>query len=194
LRDLWLEIILAVVGTALTALATKLLLGKQRTPARPGRGRGMMRYPRMVLVMGVFVVLAGLAAFVANGVAEFEEDPFSAVFVLIGFPVAGTLVATMYFRVRYALVPGGMRYRPMWRGKSSFSWAEVTRVRYLSAADKKCFRIETVSGRPVKLSLMLTGLPEFARTVLAEAPETSIDAETHFVLQQLGAGYLPEDD
>lgn len=47
---------------------------------------------------------------------------------------------------------------------------------------------------PVKLSLLLIGLPEFARTVLAEAPAGSIDAETHSVLQQVAAGYLPEDD
>jgi hypothetical protein len=193
LRDLWQEIVLGVVGTVLFGLATKLLMGKRRVPARPGRGGGMMRYPLFVLFMSVFAVLVGLTALVVNGVAAFEKDPFSSVFVFIGFPVAGTLCATMYFRVRYALVPGGMRCQPMWRRKSSLSWAEVTRLRFLYPSHQRYFCIDTAGDKPVKLSLMLTGLPEFARTVLAQVPAAAIDDETRYALEQLKAGFLPPE-
>jgi hypothetical protein len=191
------EIVLGLLGIALTAILTPLLFGKQRKPAHAGDGSGKLRYPRVVVVLGAFVIFAGITSCVVSDDNVLEEDLFgiaSAIFVWIGFPIAGALAVAAYFRVYYALVPGGMRCQMMWRREeTSFRWADVTRLQYEAAEHKKYFLVEHSGGRPVKIPLFMSGLSDFARVALAEAPRGVVDASTHGVLGNAAAGYLPDD-
>jgi hypothetical protein len=54
------------------------------------------------------------------------------------------------------------------------------------------FRIETASGIAVRVSAMLTGLPEFARAVLTQVPGYAIDDATRAVLTSTSQGELPK--
>ncbi len=71
-----------------------------------------------------------------------------------------------------------MRYRPLVSKPGFFRWTDVTRVRY--ARSLKWFRTETADGAVVRVSIMLTGLPEFARAMLDEVSAARIDADTRF--------------
>jgi hypothetical protein len=72
---------------------------------------------------------------------------------------------------------------------ASLRWAQVTRVRYSQSL--KWFRIEAADGAVVRVSAMLTGLPQFAQAVLAEVPEFHIDKSARPVLERTAAGFPP---
>ena len=55
----------------------------------------------------------------------------------------------------------------------------------------KWFRVETAPGQVARIQVMLSGLPEFARSVLAHVPQTAIDAQTRATLQTTAAGNQP---
>ena len=55
----------------------------------------------------------------------------------------------------------------------------------------KWFRVENSSGQIARIHVMLSGLPEFARTALAHVPQTAIDEETLAVLEATAAGNPP---
>jgi hypothetical protein len=62
-------------------------------------------------------------------------------------------------------------------------------VRY--APVLKWFRLETRSGDVARISVMLMGLPAFARLLLEDAPEDAIDSGTLRILQATAEGKLP---
>jgi hypothetical protein len=55
----------------------------------------------------------------------------------------------------------------------------------------KWFRLETRAGSVARISIMMMGLPEFARVLLKSAPQAVIDAQTLDVLQATAAGHPP---
>jgi hypothetical protein len=55
----------------------------------------------------------------------------------------------------------------------------------------KWFVVGTANGAVVRVSVMLTGLPTFARTVLHEVPRDRIDAAAVPVLERTAAGNPP---
>jgi hypothetical protein len=55
----------------------------------------------------------------------------------------------------------------------------------------KWFRLEAQSGTVIRISAMLTGLPEFARLLLVHAPTQGIDAKTLELLRATAAGDPP---
>ena len=59
-------------------------------------------------------------------------------------------------------------------------WSDLRAVRYAPLV--KWFRLETHSGEVARISVMLTGVPDFARTLLARAPGGAVDADTLLVL------------
>ena len=63
------------------------------------------------------------------------------------------------------------------------------RIQYSQSA--KWFRLITNNGEVVRVSVMLVGLPEFARAVLDEVPPEKIDTGSKSVLEQTAAGHPP---
>ena len=63
------------------------------------------------------------------------------------------------------------------------------RIQYSRSA--KWFRLITNNGEVVRVSVMLVGLPEFARAVLDEVPPEKIDTGSKSVLEQTAAGHPP---
>jgi hypothetical protein len=55
----------------------------------------------------------------------------------------------------------------------------------------KWFRLETHTGQVVRVSAMVMGLPEFARLLLARAPQGAVDADSRLVLEATAAGNPP---
>jgi hypothetical protein len=94
-----------------------------------------------------------------------------------------------YYRVWHRLEPGGMRSQPLLKDACSVKWKDVTRVSYSQGS--KWFIVETANGTKVRRSVMLVGLPAFARTVLHEVPRDRIEAQAVPVLERTAAGNPP---
>jgi hypothetical protein len=108
--------------------------------------------------------------------------------VFVGFALLGVPVIAEYFRASHRLEPGGLRYRTLFQ-KGVLQWNDVTRVRYSPAA--MWFRIDTAQGQVVRLSVMLMGLPDFARTIMQEVSPAKIDSDTAAILEQTASGAPP---
>ena len=106
-----------------------------------------------------------------------------------GFALLGVPLLMEYFRVHHHLEPGGMRYRSLLGKSGVLRWNEVVKVRYAPVA--KWFRLEARLGDVVRVSVMLTGLPEFAQAVLQEVPVSSIEADVRALLEKTASGSPP---
>ena len=107
----------------------------------------------------------------------------------LGFALLGVPLIAEYVRVRHQLEPGGMRYQSLLGKRGFVRWTEVTRIRYSEAA--KGFRIGQGTGEVVRISAMLTSLPEFARAVLDGVSRERIDPKTVGILESTASGSPP---
>jgi hypothetical protein len=171
------------------AVIMRWLQGTRLTP-RAGQSASMLQHPRSVLVIGLvcsgfFVVIAILS------VAFPDKDGPSAGITLglLAFSLLGLPLIAEYYRVWHRLEPGGMRSQPLLREACSVRWKDVRRVNYSQAM--KWFVVETPTGAVVRVSVMLTGLPSFARTVLHEVPRERIDPAAVPFLERTAAGNPP---
>lgn len=62
-------------------------------------------------------------------------------------------------------------------------WAQV--------GQRKWFRLEAQDGAVVCLPVMLMGLPELAREILAQAPPSAVDGNTRPILEATAHGHPP---
>jgi hypothetical protein len=171
--------------------ATTLVMGwLARSRLRPhGLNAGVLEHPASTLIIGVVCTLFFCALAVLSFLFPGRTGSGLVSLTFVGFALLGVLLIVDYVRVRHSLQPGGLHYTPLLSPTWTIRWDEVTRIRYSQAA--KWFRIDTVGGRVVRVSAMLTGLPEFAKTVLREVPPSRIDANALPILEQTAAGNPP---
>jgi hypothetical protein len=147
-----------------------------------------LQYPPLVLVigtlaLGMFAVAAVFSLVFDNG----SGGPIvSAGFVALG--VLGLLTIIEYARARYELTAGGLEFGRLFGPHGSLKWRDVTHLTY--SKGMRWFRIETAAGDVARISSMLTGLPEFARAVLAHVPSYALDASTREILEGCVQGGL----
>jgi hypothetical protein len=182
----------AVIRSGTVALLTSLITGliaatrkRKPTPQREGR----MQYPVSILIVavltaGFFLVLAALSVIYDNGTG----GPLVGG-LFVAFSLLGVYLLLEYYRVQHALTADGLDFGRLLGPRGSLKWRDVTRIQYSPAP--RWFRIETGAGQLVRISAMLTGLPEFARAVLEQVPSYAIDERTRDVLQACAQGELP---
>jgi len=171
------------------ALVMRWLQGTRLTP-RAGQSASLLQHPRSLLVIGLvcsgfFVVISILSVVFPD-----KEGPSLGITLgLLAFSLLGLPLIAEYYRVWHRLEPGGMRSQPLLSEARSLRWKDVRRVRYSQAM--KWFVLETGSGAVVRISVMLTGLPAFARAVLHEVSRDRIDPAAVPVLEQTAADNPP---
>jgi hypothetical protein len=94
-----------------------------------------------------------------------------------------------YCFARHEVSDDGMEYGRMFGQRGSFRWSDVKRVRY--GAGMKWFTIDLQSGKRVRVSAMLYGLPEFAQLLLDHVPAALIDEPARAVLTATADGSPP---
>jgi hypothetical protein len=109
--------------------------------------------------------------------------------LFVGFACLGAPLIVEYYRVVHRLEEGGLRYTPLLSSPNFMPWTDVKSVRY--AQSLKWFRIEGRDGQIVRVSVMLMGLPEFARVLLSKVPESRIDPAARVLLKQTAEGHPP---
>jgi hypothetical protein len=164
-------------------------LGRSRQTAAPAITSGRVQYHAAFLVLGVICTLFFVGAMVAATIWPDETVNFWFYAFMTGFTLMGVYMMADYRFARHTVWEAGMDFgRPTGR-RVAFGWAEVRNVRFSKSWN--WFRIELQSGEVVRVSGMMTGLPEFAAKVLEGVPEARIDSDTLAMLRDTANGKLP---
>jgi PH (Pleckstrin Homology) domain-containing protein len=159
-----------------------------RHRARPVSEARRLVHPPSTLIIGltVFAFFFGIAI-VSNVYANKTATALTTA-VFLGFAALALWLVVDYVVARHEVSDEGLSHRSL-LGRRDIKWAEVSSVRYSLAM--KWFRLETRAGRIARVSVMLVGLPEFARLLLAKVPPGAIEPQTVPVLEATAAGEPP---
>lgn len=165
-------------------------LAKSRLRQRPRSEARKLVHPRSTLITGValFPLFVG---FMILSIAATDGTTRVLLTLLWGvFAALPLLMLADYFFARHEVSEEGMDFADIIGRRRTLEWADVVRVRY--APMMMWFRIETRSGQVARISVMLMGLPEFARLVLEHVPPQAMEADTLPVLRATAAGKPPK--
>jgi len=162
-----------------------------RSRTRPGHAGSAQRlqHPTSTLVIGLacfllFAAIAVISNVFANATTSWKTTTVFVGFALLALPVIGD-----YFAARHEVSAEGLRYGRLVGSGGYMPWTELKSVRFSEAM--KWFRLQLQSGKVVRLSVMLMGLPTFAQLLLAHAPPQSIEKNTLPILQTTAEGNPP---
>ena len=176
----------------LWGLLMSLVMGwvaRSRNGTRPAGSAQRLQHPTSTLVIGLacfllFAALAVISNVFANATTSWKTTTVFVVFALLALRVLGD-----YLAARHEVSEEGLRYGRLIGSGGYMPWTELKSVRFSEAM--KWFRLESQSGKVVRLSVMLMGLPRFAQLLLAHAPRQSIEKNTLPVLQTTAEGNPP---
>jgi TPR repeat protein len=184
----WWTVLIPAVGLIPGLLAALAAANRKRTGAAVEHAGRLQQPPSTlalgVLLLGLALALAILSMFHDNDTAA---PIFNGVLGLLGVLAMSMIVA--YYRAWYELTAAGLDFGRFLGRRGSIKWRDITCITYSRAM--RWFRIETASGEVVRISAMLTGLPEFARAVLEQVPSYAIDGTTREALHAFVQGELP---
>lgn len=159
-----------------------------RFRARPASERLRLTQPRAFLAIAVAGLL-GLAGVAWLGDRE-TLAPDSAIGVaLIGLMALAILQIADHFMERYDLSAAGISFRGLLRRPGHVQWAEVERIQYSRML--LWFVLHVRGGRRLRVSVMLAGIPEFARHLLRHAPAAAIGPDVRPILESSARGAPP---
>jgi hypothetical protein len=164
-------------------------LGRSRLRARPATDAHRLVHPPSTLIAGLvcLALFAGIA--VVSNVFPNKTTTWWTTAVFVFFALLSLPMVSGFFLEQHEVSEEGLAGRTFAGVRRQVRWSELRAVRY--AAAMKWFRLETHSGRVARVSVMLKGLPEFARLLLEHAPQATADAETLEVLRNTAAGHPP---
>ena len=164
-------------------------LARSRFRARPASQANRLVHPPGTLIIGLlcFAVFAGLA--IVSNVIPNKTTTWWTTSVFVGFALLSAPMVTAFFLEEYEVSEEGIAGRSFTGVRKYLRWSDLRAARYV--APMKWFRLETQSGTVARISVMLIGLPEFARWLLQRAPHGAIDAGTLAVLQDTAVGNPP---
>jgi FtsH-binding integral membrane protein len=165
------------------------LIDRSRRKARRPSERNVMRLPLSILIVGL--VCSGLFGGVAvlSNLYPNRTVTWWTTAAFIGFAAMGLPIITGYFLERHRLSEDGIAFRNFLGMPRYLAWSELHAVRY--APVLRWFRLTTHSGTTARVSIMLIGLPAFARHILRRAPESAFDEEARVMLNRIARGELP---
>ena len=164
-------------------------VARSRSRPRPTGSAQRLQHSTSTLVIGLacflfFAAIAIVSNVFANATTSWKTTTVFVGFALLALPILGS-----YFAARHEVSEKGLRYGRLLGSGGYMAWTELKTIRFSEAM--KWFRLESQSGKVVRLSVMLTGLPRFAQLLLAHAPRESIEKDTLPVLQTTAEGNPP---
>lgn len=173
-------------------LSMSLIMGwiaRSRLRPRPASETGRLTQTLAIFIVGLvcFLIFATMA--VVSNVIPNTTSTWWTTAIFVGLACLGVPLVTGFFLEQYEATPDGLTGANFIGVRKQLRWSELRSVRY--SLFMKWFRLETQSGTVIRISAMLTGLPEFARLLLANAPTQAIDAETLKLLRATAAGNPP---
>ncbi len=164
-------------------------IARSRGRPRPGGAAQRLQHPTSTLIIGLtgFLFLAAIA--VVSNVLANATTSWKTTTIFVGFALLALPILADYFAARHEVSEEGLRYGRLFGSGGYLRWTDLKSVRFSDAM--KWFRLESQSGKVVRLSVMLMGLPTFAQLLLAHAPRQSIEKSTLPVLQTTAEGTPP---
>ena len=181
-----------VLGHIIWVILMALIMGwlaRSRLAPHPGQTPGVLRYPRSFFVVSWVCFGFFVAAAMLSSIFPGKAGPAIVPLIFLGFSLIPIPAIAEFHRVWFRLEADGMSYGRWFGNPRVLHWSHVTEVRYSESL--KEFRIEAGDAAKVRVSVMLSGLPEFAETVLREVPEFCMDRETRRVLGRTARGHPP---
>lgn len=164
-------------------------VGRSRLRARPLSESHRLSHPPSTLIVGLvcFVFFAGLA--IVSNVMPNKTTTWWTTSVFVGFAILALPLISGFFLEHHEVSDRGLAGTNFLGVRKQIAWSDLRAVQY--APSMKWFRLETRSGTVARVSVMLMGLPEFARLLLRHAPHDAIDAVTKDVLRETASGNPP---
>jgi len=164
-------------------------VARSRLRPRPAASTLRLQHPPSTLVIGAVTFLFfGVIAVISNVFANHTTTWWTTA-TFVGFALLALPIIAGYFGTRHEMSEQGLRYGRLFGSSRFMRWLELKRIRFNPLT--KCFRLESHSGDSLSISVMLMGLPVFARLVLARAPREAIEAATLPILQATAEGNPP---
>jgi Bacterial PH domain len=155
---------------------------------------GELRHPWTTLALAItgLLLFGGFALVVlVVGPDEFggRRQYFGFLGAFSGFAAAFFPVVLVHKREHYQVTDDGIQYQPPFRRGGFLKWSDVKRVRY--SITNKWFRLDGVNGEVVRISVMLLGLPDFARVLFDHVSDGVIEPSAEPVLNATREGHPP---
>lgn len=185
----WISAIGAAAPTLVITVAMSWMAHSRMT-RRPENDVRCLVHPLSTFLIGVvcsglFFALIVMSTVVwPNPTATWGVEAVFAFFAIL----AAWLVA-IYFYEKHEVSDEGLAYTTLFGARRSLRWNAVCTLSF--APRMQWFRIEDTSGSVARLSVMLMGLPEFARVALKHVPAAAIDPETLQILHETANGSPP---
>ena len=146
-------------------------------------------HPPSTLIIGLicFGCFAGMA--IVSNVVRNKTTTWWTTTIFVGFALLSAVMIIACFIIKHEVSDEGLSYRKLLGTTKTLRWSDVRAVRYAPAM--KWFRLETRSGDVARISVMLMGLPEFARLLLEHVPVDAVDSESRQILQATAEGHPP---
>jgi hypothetical protein len=173
-------------------LLMSLIMGwvaRSRMRARPASEAGRLTHTVIIFVVGLVCVVIFVGLAVISNVVPNTTATWSTTAIFIGLACVGLPLVTGFLLEQYEATPDGLAGTNFIGVRKQLWWSDLQSVRY--SLSMKWFRLEARSGTVIRISAMLTGLPEFARLLLEHAPTQAIDAKTLELLRATAAGNPP---
>jgi Bacterial PH domain len=164
-------------------------IARSRGRPRPGGAARQLQHPISTFIIGLTGFLFFAAIAVVSNVFANATTSWKTTTIFVGFALLALPILADYFAARHEVSEEGLRYGRLFGSGGFLRWTDLKSVRFSDAM--KWFRLESKSGKVVRLSVMLMGLPTFAQLLLAHAPRQSIEKNTLPVLQTTAAGNPP---
>jgi hypothetical protein len=178
----WVLFLKSIVTVAIIALVMKWIY-KSLHNRRGEKGTGVLRHQPWVLFTGLLgsLLFFGLAI-VSNTWGKNATTSIWSTLFFVGFGLFSLPLVADYFFARHRVTERGIQYGSMFGRRGSMDWSEVERVSF--SPNMGWFLLETKSGSKARISMLLSGMKEFARLVLERVPREKVDREACILLMQ----------
>jgi hypothetical protein len=163
-------------------------LGRSRMKQRVDRD-STLEHPTSTLIIGAicFTLFAGLA--IVSNVFANKTTTWWTTGIFVAFALLSVPILVDYFVAKHRFSSEGLHYTKFRGGKKYLGWNELESIHY--SPGMKWFVLKARNGEIARISVMLMGLPEFARQVLEHAPQRAIEDRTLEILEATAAGNPP---
>lgn len=164
-------------------------MARSRGRPRSGGAARQLQHPISTFIIGLAGFLFFAAIAVISNVFANATTSWKTTTIFVGFALLALPILVDYFAARHEVSEEGLRYGRLFGSDGYLPWRDLKSVRF--SDPMKWFRLESQSGKVVRLSVMLMGLPTFAQLLLAYAPRQSIEKNTLPILQTTAEGNPP---